>query len=134
MLPMNSCVYRISSPAALTRRSRPLGESSTKRGNGISTSAAFRCRGPVQEMPVFSNGVELDPTRKDAFGMPLLRVTGKRHDEDLRTARFIAGKAEVLLKAGRRHRNFFSNFRGAPPRSGSIKPDPAAWEAMQKRR
>ncbi len=56
-------------------------------------------QGPVQEMPVFSNGVELDPSRKDSFGVPLLRMTGKRHDEDLRTARFIASKAEALLKA-----------------------------------
>src|SRR5487761_2060767 len=56
-------------------------------------------QGPVQEMPVFTNGIELDPSRKDAFGMPLVRMTGKRHDEDLRTARFIAGKADALLKA-----------------------------------
>lgn len=56
-------------------------------------------QGPVQEMPVFTNGVELDPKRKDSFGMPLLRMTGRRHDEDLRTARFIASKAEALLKA-----------------------------------
>jgi choline dehydrogenase-like flavoprotein len=56
-------------------------------------------QGPVQEMPVFTNGVELDPVRKDAFGVPLLRLTGKRHPEDLRTARFIAEKAETLLKA-----------------------------------
>lgn len=56
-------------------------------------------QGPVQEMPVFSNGVELDPRRKDPFGMPLVRVTGKRHEEDLRTARFIASRAETLLKA-----------------------------------
>ncbi len=56
-------------------------------------------QGPVQEMPVFSNGVELDPQRKDSFGVPLLRMTGKRHEEDLRTARFIASKAEAILKA-----------------------------------
>jgi choline dehydrogenase-like flavoprotein len=56
-------------------------------------------QGPIQEMPVFSNGVELDPKRKDAFGVPLLRLTGRRHEEDLRTAKFIAAKAEALLKA-----------------------------------
>jgi choline dehydrogenase-like flavoprotein len=56
-------------------------------------------QGPVQEIPVFSNGVELDPQRKDRFGMPLLRLTGRRHDEDLRTARFIALQAEKLLRA-----------------------------------
>jgi len=60
-------------------------------------SAAFQ--GPVQEMPVFTNGIELDPSRKDAFGVPIVRITGKRHDEDLKTARFIASKAEALLKA-----------------------------------
>jgi choline dehydrogenase-like flavoprotein len=31
--------------------------------------------------------------------VPLLRMTGKRHEEDLRTARFIASKAEAILKA-----------------------------------
>lgn len=56
-------------------------------------------QGPVQEMPVFANGIELDPTRKDAFGMPLVRMTGKRHEEDLLTAQYIAEKAEALLKA-----------------------------------
>jgi len=56
-------------------------------------------QGPVQEMPVFTNRIELDLSRKDAFGMPLVRMTGKRHEEDLLTARFMAEKAEALLRA-----------------------------------
>jgi choline dehydrogenase-like flavoprotein len=54
--------------------------------------------GPVQEMPVFTNSVEIDPELKDAWGIPVARLTGRRHPEDFQTAEFMAGKASALLK------------------------------------
>ena len=55
-------------------------------------------QGPVQEMPVFENRVELAPELKDAWGIPSVRISGKRHQNDLQTGRFIASKAEQWLR------------------------------------
>lgn len=58
-------------------------------------------KGPVQEMPVFTNRVEVDPKVTDAWGIPVARITGKRHPHDLEIARFIADRAaEWLREAG----------------------------------
>lgn len=56
-------------------------------------------KGPVQEMPRFENRVELDPKVKDAWGLPVARLTGVRHPHDIEIGRFIAGKAAAWLKA-----------------------------------
>ncbi len=64
----------------------------------------MRVMGPVQEMPVFDARVEVDPAVKDHWGIPVARLSGRRHRIDIETARFLAGKAETLLKeAGATH-------------------------------
>jgi choline dehydrogenase-like flavoprotein len=55
-------------------------------------------QGPVQEMPVFDARVEVDPTVKDAWGIPVARLSGSRHPHDIEIGRFIAAKAEQWLK------------------------------------
>jgi choline dehydrogenase-like flavoprotein len=55
-------------------------------------------QGPVQEMPVFDSRVELAPDVKDAWGIPTLRISGRRHPNDLAVARVIAAKCEAWLK------------------------------------
>jgi choline dehydrogenase-like flavoprotein len=55
--------------------------------------------GPVQEMPVFESRVELDPAVKDAWDIPVARISGHRHPDDIEVGRFLAGKAEAWLKA-----------------------------------
>lgn len=55
-------------------------------------------QGPVQEMPVFTNQVELDPELKDSWGIPVLRLSGDRHPHDYEVARFMAGRAQQWLK------------------------------------
>ena len=55
-------------------------------------------QGPVQEMPVFDSRVELAPGVKDAWGIPTLRISGRRHPNDLAVARVIAAKSEAWLK------------------------------------
>jgi len=48
-----------------------------------------------------SNNVTLDPTVKDAWGLPAIRVTYKDHPDDLETARFLQERgAEILAAAG----------------------------------
>jgi choline dehydrogenase-like flavoprotein len=54
--------------------------------------------GPVQEIPVFEARVQVDPKVKDAWGIPVARMSGGRHAHTLEIGRFLAGKAEAWLK------------------------------------
>jgi len=54
--------------------------------------------GPVQEMPVFEARVQVDPTVKDFWGIPVVRLSGQRHPQDGVTAKFIAEKAQDWLR------------------------------------
>jgi choline dehydrogenase-like flavoprotein len=42
--------------------------------------------------------VQIAPDVKDAWGIPTLRISGRRHPADLAVARFISGKCEDWLK------------------------------------
>ena len=54
--------------------------------------------GPVQEMPVFAARVEVDPKVRDHWGIPVARLSGHRHPNDIVTGKFLASKAEAWLK------------------------------------
>ena len=54
--------------------------------------------GPVQEIPVFDARVQVDPKVKDAWGIPVARLSGGRHPHTVEIGRFLAGKAEAWLK------------------------------------
>jgi len=54
--------------------------------------------GPVQEMPVFTARVEVDPEVKDHWGIPVARISGQRHPHDIEIGKFTASRAEVWLK------------------------------------
>jgi choline dehydrogenase-like flavoprotein len=56
-------------------------------------------QGPTQEMPVFDSRVQVDPQVRDAWGIPVARMSGTRHAHTLEIARFMAGKAEQWLRA-----------------------------------
>lgn len=61
----------------------------------------LRCvgaKGPVQEMPVFTNRVQVDPSSVDHWGIPVVRITGRRHPHDVEVGRFIAAQSEKWLK------------------------------------
>ncbi len=53
---------------------------------------------PVQEIPVFEARVQLDPKVKDSWGIPVARLSGGSHPQNLLTAQYIAQKAEMWLK------------------------------------
>ncbi|MBP1635879.1 MAG: Gluconate 2-dehydrogenase (acceptor), partial [Acidobacteria bacterium] len=55
-------------------------------------------QGPIQEMPVFESRVELDPEVRDHWGIPVARISGRRHPHDVEVGRFMAEKAEAWLK------------------------------------
>jgi choline dehydrogenase-like flavoprotein len=46
-----------------------------------------------------SNNVTLDPTLKDAWGVPVIRVTYKDHPDDMATARFMQDRAVEIMDA-----------------------------------
>jgi choline dehydrogenase-like flavoprotein len=55
-------------------------------------------KGPVQEMPVFDNRIEVDDSMRDYWGIPVGKISGGRHPEDRKTGKFIADRAEEILR------------------------------------
>jgi choline dehydrogenase-like flavoprotein len=59
--------------------------------------------GHTTSLPVESNSISIDPTRKDAWGIPAIRVTYKDHPDDLAFARFLQDRqVEIMEAAGAR--------------------------------
>ncbi|GAB2961703.1 GMC family oxidoreductase [Amycolatopsis acidiphila] len=57
----------------------------------------------LHDMPVESNRVDLDPTVKDAWGLPVARITHKPHPNDVAMGKWQVDKnAEILQAAGAR--------------------------------
>jgi choline dehydrogenase-like flavoprotein len=56
-------------------------------------------KGPVQEMPMWTSRVEIDPAVRDYWGIPVLRISGRKHPNDLRAGRVIADRAAEWLRA-----------------------------------
>ena len=54
--------------------------------------------GPIQEIPNFNARVTVDPAVKDAWSIPVCRLSGMRHSYDLRLGDFLADKAEAIIK------------------------------------
>jgi choline dehydrogenase-like flavoprotein len=50
-------------------------------------------------LPVATNAVSLDPTLKDAWGRPAIRVTYKDHPDDLANARFMQDRGVEIMEA-----------------------------------
>ena len=55
-------------------------------------------RGPVQEMPVFDARMQIDPSVRDSWGIPVARLSGSRHPHDIEIGRQMAARAEAWLK------------------------------------
>ena len=54
--------------------------------------------GPIQEMPFFDSRVQVDPSVKDSWGIPVIRLSGHRHPKDVEGCEFLSNKAEKILK------------------------------------
>jgi choline dehydrogenase-like flavoprotein len=76
---------------------------------------AIQVKGPVQEMPNFESRVEVDPSARDHWGIPVARLSGSRHAHDIDIARFLAAQAETLL----REAGAVTTWRGVPGRGVS---------------
>jgi choline dehydrogenase-like flavoprotein len=58
-----------------------------------------RLAGPIQEVTTAGARVRLDPDVKDRFGVPVVRLSGSLHPEDLRAEEFLSSRAAEWLEA-----------------------------------
>ena len=50
-------------------------------------------------LPLEANSVSIDPSLKDAWGLPCMRITYKDHPDDLKTAEFLGARALDIAQA-----------------------------------
>jgi choline dehydrogenase-like flavoprotein len=55
--------------------------------------------GHSTSLPLESNNISIDPTAKDAWGIPAMRVTYKDHPDDLAMAKFLQDRSYEILEA-----------------------------------
>jgi len=55
--------------------------------------------GHTTSLPLETNNVTLDPTLKDAWGMPAIRLTYKDHPDDLAISRFLQDRSVEIMEA-----------------------------------
>jgi choline dehydrogenase-like flavoprotein len=55
-------------------------------------------QGPTQDMPMRENRVEVDPSVKDAWGIPVARLSGDKHPHTIEISNAMADRAEQWLK------------------------------------
>jgi choline dehydrogenase-like flavoprotein len=55
--------------------------------------------GPIQEMPNPESRVRVDPGVRDSFGLPVAKLSGALHPEDLRAAKFLSERAVEWARA-----------------------------------
>ena len=81
---------------------RPSGEASWgkkhKEFQRINFKRVGQVQGPYQEIPKFESRVEVDPDVKDFWGIPVVRLSGSRHEKDIEGCKLMSEKAELWLK------------------------------------
>ncbi|MBI4500915.1 MAG: GMC family oxidoreductase [Gemmatimonadetes bacterium] len=55
--------------------------------------------GHTTSLPVETNSISLDPTVKDAWGLPAMRVTYRDHPDDIATMKFFQARCREILEA-----------------------------------
>ncbi len=60
---------------------------------------AMASTGHSTSLPQEANSVSIDPTLKDAWGIPAIRVTYKDHPDDLAMAKFLQDRSYEILEA-----------------------------------
>lgn len=60
---------------------------------------AVLCYGHTSSLPVETNSISLDPTVKDAWGVPAIRMTYQDHPQDLKLYKYFTERSEALLHA-----------------------------------
>ncbi len=65
-------------------------------------------KSPIQEMPVFESRVDISPTLKDAWGIPVARLSGNRHPSNSEVGKYVAARCEEWLKEAGASRTWIS--------------------------
>ena len=95
-------------------RKRPPGEAGWGKAHKDYQRKNFKqtlgVHGPVQEMPVFENRVDVDPSVRDHWGIPVARIASRRHPHDIEICQFLSVKAEQWLKEA----GAFRTWRSVP--------------------
>ncbi len=81
------------------RRARRPGAASGKRRWRMPTPTPFRWTPTARTMSYRDNYLDLDPTYKDVYGQPLLRMTFDWKDNDIKMAQFMYDKMAPIAKA-----------------------------------
>ncbi len=53
----------------------------------------------TSQLPLETNRVDLDPTEKDEWGLPAMRITSTSHPDDIRNMEFFRDKSVEILEA-----------------------------------
>lgn len=53
----------------------------------------------TSSLPVESNSIDLDPTLKDTWGIPAMRITYREHENDIRLMKYMQDRSVLLLEA-----------------------------------
>ena len=77
--------------------------------------------GHCTSLAVESNSVSIDPTIKDPWGIPAIRITYKDHPDDLATSRFLQDRAFEIMQAAGAQKIWRDEVRLEPRRC------PPAW-------
>jgi choline dehydrogenase-like flavoprotein len=70
-----------------------------KRMLGQSFTRSLQVLAHATQLPVASNAISLDPSVKDAWGLPAIRLTFKEHPNDLRLMTYARDRATDLIDA-----------------------------------
>jgi choline dehydrogenase-like flavoprotein len=102
--------------------SQPLGWALASGGELPSWGAEYKARleafsrsmltsGHCTSLALASNSVSIDPTLKDAWGIPAIRVTYKDHPDDLAMARFLQDRSLEIMQAAGAQKTFRAGQR-----------------------
>jgi len=124
--------------SSATRSSSPSGGAAARRADlgrdykrllGEYFNRTMCVAGHTTSLPVEANSVTLDPTLKDDWGLPALRVTYKDHDDDLKMMQFMVDRSKEIAEAAGAQKVWAQpvQISGAPPTCSA----PAGWATTQ---
>jgi choline dehydrogenase-like flavoprotein len=113
-IPLPANVYRSLSGAGLI----PRWGAESKRGMRDLLRRSLRVMGPIQEVTSASSRVRLDPEVRDAYGIPVPRLSGSVHACDTAAQAMLAERAVEWLTAAGAHRAAAMVGTGDGPSAG----------------
>lgn len=73
-----------------------------------------------EDLPVADNRIDLDPDHQDSAGIPLPRITHRRHANDIALARYFELRMTDIAKAGGALKTWATDYTGVKTGSGHI--------------